>query len=61
MPDGEEDGDNIIAPRKKKVHPEGKRRKLPAMVVVVGSGAAEKVCGLERTHEGATMDNFNFY
>ena len=26
----------------------------------VGSGAAERLCGLERTHEGATMDNFNF-
>ena len=26
----------------------------------VGSGAAEKLCGLERTREGATMGNFNF-
>ena len=26
----------------------------------VGSGAAERVCGLERTREGATMGNFNF-
>ena len=25
-----------------------------------GSGAAERVCGLERTREGATMGNFNF-
>ena len=28
--------------------------------VYVGSGAAKKVCGLERTREGATMGNFNF-
>ena len=26
----------------------------------VGSGTAERVCGLERTREGATMGNFNF-
>ena len=27
----------------------------------VGSDAAKKAYGLERTREGATMDNFNFY
>ena len=31
-----------------------------ALIPLVGSGAAERVCGLERTHEGATMGNFNF-
>ena len=31
-----------------------------ALIPLVGSGAAEKVCGLERTREGATMGNFNF-
>ena len=30
-------------------------------IPLVGSGAAEKVCGLERTREGATMGNFNFF
>ena len=33
---------------------------LPSYVARVGSGAGEKVCGLERTREGATMGNFNF-
>ena len=33
----------------------------PLLPGAVGSGAAEKVCGLERTREGATMGNFNFY
>ena len=28
--------------------------------MLVGSGATESVCGLERTREGATMGNFNF-
>ena len=32
----------------------------PLPTQTVGSGAAEKVCGLERTREGATMGNFNF-
>ena len=31
-----------------------------ALVDIVGSGVAERVCGLERTREGATMGNFNF-
>ena len=31
-----------------------------ALIPLVGSGAAERVCGLERTREGATMGNFNF-
>ena len=30
-------------------------------VPLVGSGAAEMVCGLERTREGATMGNFIFF
>ena len=32
----------------------------PGSDTLVGSGAAERVCGLERTREGATMGNFNF-
>ena len=27
----------------------------------VGSGATKRLCGLERTRDGATMGNFNFY
>ena len=30
------------------------------LIQLVGSGTAERVCGLERTREGATMGNFNF-
>ena len=39
--------------------PSGKNSNL-CVVIIAGSGAAKKVCGLERTREGATMDNFNF-
>ena len=28
---------------------------------IVGSGAAERLCELERTREGVTMGNFNFH
>ena len=31
----------------------------PSRLPTVGSGAAEKLCGLERTREGETMGNFN--
>ena len=31
-----------------------------SLIPLVGSGTAEKVCGLERTREVATMGNFNF-
>ena len=33
---------------------------MTALIPLVGSGTAEKVCGQERTREGATMGNFNF-
>ena len=31
-----------------------------ALIPLVGSGAAKRVYGIERTREGATMGNFNF-
>ena len=32
-----------------------------SLIPLVGSGTAERLCGLERTREGTTMDNFNFH